>query len=68
MTSCCPLWSPLTSEALVAETHWPVLPRPLVHPGLAVRVGAAGVWPAQVGRGEGAAGDEWVTSNVLLQK
>ena len=51
---------PPTSEPLVAEAHWPVLPGPGVLAGLAVGVGAAGARAAEVRQREGAARDERV--------
>ena len=54
----------LTSEALVTQTHGPVLPRPRVLPGLTVRVGAAGAGAAQVRWGEGPTRDKGVTWDI----
>ena len=54
----------LTSEALVTQTHGPVLPRPRVLPGLTIRVGAARVGAAQVCWGEGPTRDEGVTWDI----
>ena len=54
----------LTSEALVTQTHGPVLPRPRVLPGLTVRVGAAGAGAAQVRWVEGPTRDEGVTWDI----
>ena len=53
---------PVTAVSLVTQANRPVLPSQVVGPGLAVGVGTAGVRSAEVGRGEGAAGDEGVSS------
>ena len=60
---------PVTSEALPAQAHRPVLPRPRVLPRLAVRVGAARVGAAEIRGGEGTTRDEGVTwtSGVIIQ-
>jgi len=50
----------ITSETFIAQTDWPVLARPLVLAWLTEGVWATGVGVAEVGQGEGAAGDEGV--------
>ena len=52
---------PVTPVSLVTQTHRPVLSCQVVRPGLAVGVGTAGVRSAEIGGGEGAAGDKGVS-------
>ena len=52
---------PVTPVSLLAQTDRPVLSCQVISPGLAVGVGTAGVRSAEIGGGEGAAGDKGVS-------
>ena len=56
---------PVTAVSLVTQANRPVLPSQVVGPGLAVGVGTTGVRSAEIGRGEGAAGDKGVSGVSL---